>query len=69
LDGIPGYEENADQQFSEYMGKYPFNGNKIRFPSERKLALADLSDPTLGCFGQDAVVRSSGAAWHRISNQ
>lgn len=65
LDGIPGYEEIVDRQFSEYMAKRPFNGNQIRFLrgvqsvflQKRRLELADLYDPPLDSFGQDAVER------------
>jgi type I restriction enzyme, R subunit len=65
LDGIPGYEEIVDHQFSEYMAKHTFNGNQIRFLrgvqsvflQKRHLELADLYDPPLDSFGQDAVER------------
>jgi type I restriction enzyme R subunit len=65
LENIPGYEEIVDRQFSEYMAKHPFNGNQIRFLrgvqsvflQKRCIELADLYDPPLDSFGQDAVER------------
>lgn len=63
LDGIFGYEEIVVRQFSEYMGRYPFDGNRIRFLrgvqsiflQKRCLELADFYDPPLDSFGEDAV--------------
>ncbi|MBN1304966.1 MAG: DEAD/DEAH box helicase family protein [Anaerolineales bacterium] len=65
LEGIPGYEEIVDRQFSEFMAAHPFNGNQIRFLrgvqsvflQNRHLQLADLYDPPLDSFGQDMVER------------
>ncbi|MGD8457435.1 MAG: DEAD/DEAH box helicase family protein [Anaerolineales bacterium] len=65
LEGIPNYEEIVERQFSEYMAKHPFNGDQIRFLRgvqqvfirKRKLELADLYEPPLDRFGEDAVER------------
>jgi type I restriction enzyme R subunit len=65
LDGIPGYEEIVDRQFSKYIATHSFNGQQIRFLrgvqsvflQKHRLQLADLYDPPLSNFGQDAVDR------------
>ena len=65
LDGLPGYEEIVDRQFSEYIARHTFNGNQIRFLrgvqgvflQKRRLHLADLYDPPLDRFGEEAVDR------------
>jgi type I restriction enzyme, R subunit len=51
------------EQLSSHKAKHPFNGNQIRFlrgvqsvfQQKRRLELADLYDPPLDSFGQDAV--------------
>ncbi|MBC8504713.1 MAG: DEAD/DEAH box helicase family protein [Anaerolineales bacterium] len=65
LDDLPGYEEVVNRQFSEYMATHTFNGDQIRFLrgvqsvflQKRRLELADLYDPPLDSFGQEAVER------------
>jgi type I restriction enzyme R subunit len=65
LDEIPGYEEIVDRQFSEFISKHPFSGQQISFLrgvqnvflQKKHLELADLYDPPLSNFGQDAVER------------
>ena len=65
LEGIPGYEEIVDRQFSQFIARHAFNGNQIRFMrgvqqvflQKRKLQTADLYDPPLDRFGANAVER------------
>jgi type I restriction enzyme R subunit len=65
LDGIPGYQEIVDRQFSEYIARHTFNGNQIRFLrgvqqvflQKRRIDMADLYDPPLDRFGAQAVER------------
>ena len=65
LEGIPAYEEIVKRQFSQFMAAHPFNGDQVRFLigvqqvflQKRKLNLADLYEPPLTNFGQDAVER------------
>jgi type I restriction enzyme R subunit len=65
LEGIPGYEEIVDRQFSQFISTHSFNGNQIRFLrgvqqvflQKRKLHVADLYDPPLDRFGVNAVER------------
>jgi type I restriction enzyme R subunit len=65
LDGLPDYGDIVQRQFSDYIAAHPFNADQIRFLRavqnifirRRRLGLADLYDPPLTAFGQDAVER------------
>ena len=65
LEALPGYEEIVTRQFSDYVAAHPFNADQTRFLrvlqnvflQKRRLQLADLYDPPLTSFGQDAVDR------------
>jgi type I restriction enzyme R subunit len=65
LEGIPDYEEIVERQFSEYIINHPFNADQVRFMRgvqqvfvrKQRLEMADLYDPPLDRFGEDAVER------------
>ena len=65
LDGLPDYGDIVQRQFSDYIAAHPFNADQIRFLRavqnifirRRRLERADLYDPPLTAFGQDAVER------------
>ncbi len=65
LDGLPDYRDIVQRQFSEYIAGRPFSADQIRFLravqnvflQKRRLQAADLYDPPLTAFGQDAVER------------
>lgn len=65
LDGLPDYGDIVQHQFSEYIAAHPFSADQIRFLravqniflQKRRLQPADLYDPPLTAFGQDAVDR------------
>ncbi len=65
LDGLPDYGDIVQRQFSDYIAAHPFNADQIRFLravqnvflQKRHLQPADLYDPPLSAFGQDAVDR------------
>jgi len=65
LDGLPDYKEIVQRQFSDYIAAHPFSADQIRFlravqavfTQKRRLQPADLYDPPLTAFGQDAVER------------
>lgn len=65
LDGLPDYGDIVQHQFSEFIAAHPFGADQIRFLravqnvflQKRRLQPADLYDPPLTAFGQDAVER------------
>ena len=65
LDGLLDYGDIVQRQFSDYIAAHPFNADQIRFLravqnvflQKRRLQPADLYDPPLSVFGQDAVDR------------
>jgi type I restriction enzyme R subunit len=65
LDGLPDYKDIVQRQFSDYIATHPFSADQIRFlravqavfTQKRRLQPADLYDPPLTAFGQDAVER------------
>jgi len=65
LEGIPDYREIVKRQFAGYIESQLFNGSQISFLSavqsvviqKRHLKRADLYDPPLTSFGEDAVER------------
>jgi type I restriction enzyme R subunit len=66
IEGIPNYADIVRRQFEGYIASHPlFNADQIRFLravqnvflQKRRLALADLYDPPLTSFGDDAVER------------
>jgi type I restriction enzyme R subunit len=65
IDGMPDYEEVVRRQFEGYIAGHPFSADQIRFLravqnvflQKRRLELADLYDPPLTSFGDDAVER------------
>lgn len=66
IEGIPDYGDIVRRQFEDYIARHPlFNADQIRFLravqnvflQRRRLALADLYDPPLTSFGDDAVER------------
>jgi type I restriction enzyme R subunit len=65
IDAIPDYADIVRRQFESYAAGHPFNADQIRFLravenvflQKRRLALADLYDPPLTSFGEDAVER------------
>jgi type I restriction enzyme R subunit len=65
LEGLPDYGDIVRRQFADYMARHPFNADQIRFLravqnvflQKRRLEVADLYDPPLAHFGQDAVER------------
>jgi type I restriction enzyme R subunit len=65
IEGLPDYQEVVRRQFEGYLAGHPFNADQLRFLravqtvflEKRRLALADLYDPPLTSFGQDAVER------------
>jgi type I restriction enzyme R subunit len=65
LEGLPAYQDTVAHQFSDYMAGRAFNADQIRFLrvvqnvflQKRRLQRADLYDPPLTSFGQDAVDR------------
>jgi type I restriction enzyme R subunit len=65
IEGIPDYADIVHRQFEDYVAGHPFNADQIRFMravenvflNRRRLELADLYDPPLTRFGQDAVER------------
>ncbi len=65
LEGLPDYGDIVRRQFAEYIARHPFNADQVRFLravenvflQRRHLELADLYDPPLTSFGDDAVER------------
>lgn len=65
LGGVPDYEEVVRRQFERFIARQPFNADQTLFLralqsvfiQKRRLQLADLYDPPLSNFGQDAVER------------
>lgn len=65
LDGIPDYAEIVRRQFQTYISSHIFTADQIAFLravqnaflQKRRLALADLYDPPLTAFGDNAVER------------
>jgi type I restriction enzyme R subunit len=65
IDAIPDYADIVHRQFEGYVAGHPFNADQIRFLravenvflQRRHLELADLYDPPLTSFGDDAVER------------
>ena len=65
LDGLPDYGDIVQRQFSDYITGAPVQRRPIRFLravqnvflQKRRLQPADLYDPPLSAFGQDAVDR------------
>ncbi len=65
LDGIPDYAEIVQRQFQTYISSHIFTADQIAFLravqnaflQKRRLALADLYDPPLTAFGDNAVER------------
>lgn len=65
LEGLPAYHDIVAHQFAAYMAAQPFTADQTRFLrvlqnvflQKRRLHLADLHDPPLNSFGQDAVER------------
>jgi antitoxin HicB len=65
LDGLPDYKEIVQRQFSDYIEAHPLSADQIRFlravqavfTRKRRLQPADLYDPPLTAFGQDAGER------------
>jgi type I restriction enzyme R subunit len=63
--GIPDYRDIVDRQFEEYITRHAFNAQQIKFlrtvktvlARKRRLHLADLYDPPLTSFGDDAADR------------
>jgi type I restriction enzyme R subunit len=62
---VPDYEEVVRRQFERFIAGQPFNADQTLFLralqsvfiQKRRLQLADLYDPPLSNFGQDAVER------------
>jgi type I restriction enzyme R subunit len=65
IEGIPDYGDIVRRQFEGYITNHPFNADQIHFLRavqnvflrRRRLVLADLYEPPLTSFGQDAVER------------
>jgi type I restriction enzyme, R subunit len=65
LDSLPDYQEIVQRQFSDCIEAHPLSADQIRFlravqavfTQKRRLQPADLYDPPLTAFGQDAVER------------
>jgi type I restriction enzyme, R subunit len=65
LDGIPDYAALVQRQFAQYIADHPFTADQTRFLravqtiflQKKQLTLADLYEPPLTHFGQDAVER------------
>ena len=65
LDALPDYHEVVQRQFENYITAHAFNADQIRFLravqsvflQKHRLAMADLYEPPLTNFGQDAVDR------------
>jgi type I restriction enzyme R subunit len=65
IEGIPDYADIVRRQFEGYIAGHPFSADQIRFLravqnvflQKRHLELADLYDPPLTSFGEDAVER------------
>jgi type I restriction enzyme R subunit len=65
LDNVPDYAEIVTRRFSDYLAERPFTADQVRFLravqsefiKKRRLHLADLYDPPLTAFGQNAVER------------
>lgn len=65
LAGLPDYQDIVRRQFGAYIAGQPFNADQVRFLravetvflQKRRLEVADLYDPPLTNFGQDAVER------------
>jgi type I restriction enzyme R subunit len=65
LEALPTYSDIVTRQFSDYIARHPFNADQVRFLrvlqsvflQKRCLQRADLYDPPLTIFGQDAVER------------
>ncbi len=65
LDGIPDYADIVRHQFEGYVAAHLFNADQIHFLralenvflQKRRLELADLYEPPLTAFGEDAVDR------------
>ena len=65
LDGIPDYAALVQRQFARYIADHPFTADQTRFLravqtiflQKKQLTLADLYEPPLTHFGQDAVER------------
>jgi type I restriction enzyme R subunit len=65
LESLPDYQAIVRHQFAEYIAQHPFNADQVRFLravenvflQRRHLEVADLYDPPLTQFGQDAVER------------
>lgn len=66
LDGIPDYAEIVQRQFQAFIATHHFNADQIRFlravqsvflQRRRRLVRADLYDPPMSAFGDNAVGR------------
>jgi len=65
LEGIPDYREIVRRQFDAYIAAHPFNADQTRFLravqsvflQKRRLQRADLYEPPLASFGDEAVDR------------
>jgi len=65
LESIPDYGDIVRRQFEGFMASHPFNADQIRFLravqnvflQRHRLEFADLYEPPLSSFGQDAVER------------
>ncbi len=65
LGSLPDYADIVRRQFADYIARNPFNANQTLFLralqnvfiQKRRLQLADLYEPPLTSFGQDAVER------------
>lgn len=65
LAGLPDYQDIVRRRFGAYIAGQPFNADQVRFLravetvflQKRRLEVADLYDPPLTNFGQDAVER------------
>ena len=65
IEAIPDYADIVRRRFEEYIASHPFSADQIRFLrvmqnvflQRGRLALADLYEPPLSSFGQDAIDR------------